>query len=66
MAFVACVPLILFLYRRSLVGPIPEFEKVLAAADEYKITNWSLFWKCIYVLGVVIVGFLLHPIHHLE
>jgi hypothetical protein len=66
LAFAACLPLILWMYRRALTGPIPEYDKVLASAADYKITNWSLFWKCAYVLGIVIVGFLLHPIHHLE
>jgi Na+/H+ antiporter NhaD/arsenite permease-like protein len=64
--FIVCVPLILLLYKKSLVGPIPDYHKVLEDAGEYRITNWSLFWKCAFVLGVVVIGFLLHPIHHLE
>jgi len=66
LTFVVCVPLILFLGRASLVRRIPDHDKVLAAAADYRITDWSLFWKCAFVLGVVLLGFLLHPIHHLE
>jgi hypothetical protein len=64
-AFIVCVPLILWM-DRSLIGRIPDFDKVLEAAADYRITDWSLFWKCVFVLGVVLLGFLLHPIHHLE
>jgi Na+/H+ antiporter NhaD/arsenite permease-like protein len=66
LTFIVCVPLILLLYKKALIGPIPDYPKVLAAAQEYRITNWSLFWKCAFVLAVVVIGFLLHPIHHLE
>jgi Na+/H+ antiporter NhaD/arsenite permease-like protein len=64
--FVVCVPLILLLNKKSLLGRIPDYDNVLAAAGDYRITDWGLFWKCTFVLGVVVIGFLLHPIHHLE
>ncbi|KAG1659936.1 hypothetical protein FOA52_015374 [Chlamydomonas sp. UWO 241] len=34
-------------------------------AFRYTITEWALFYKCIYVTGAVIIGFLLQPIHGL-
>jgi Na+/H+ antiporter NhaD/arsenite permease-like protein len=66
LAFIACLPVILLLFRTALLGRIPNYEKVLDMANQYRITNWSLFWKCTYVLGMVLVGFLLHPLHHLD
>jgi Na+/H+ antiporter NhaD/arsenite permease-like protein len=66
LAFIACLPLILVLFRSSLLGRIPNYEKVLEMGKQYRITNWSLFWKCVYVLGIVLLGFLLHPLHHLD
>jgi hypothetical protein len=37
--------LILWLYRDQLMGPIPDYSKVLATVSEYKVTDWDLMAK---------------------
>eukprot|EP00887_Chlorella_sp_A99_P002871 scaffold6.g2871.t1 len=56
MASAVCIPLMIWIYRRTLTGP----------AKKYRILDWNLMAKCSYVTGVVLVGFLLHPIHHVD
>jgi Na+/H+ antiporter NhaD/arsenite permease-like protein len=34
----------------------------LAEVDQYHITDWRLLWRCCYVTGAVIIGFLLQPV----
>ena len=125
MACVVCVPFLLWFYRRTLTGPIEQYDKVLEEVRTYRITDWALFskcgawawerckgqgwgWSCVtllgaawsggctgvavsalqersparfptsaavclpcpacaaYVTGVVLIGFLLHPVHHVD
>ena len=125
MACVVCVPFLLWFYRRTLTGPIEQYDKVLEEVRTYRITDWALFstcgawawerckgqgwgWSCVtllgaawsggctgvavsalqersparfptsaavclpcpacaaYVTGVVLVGFLLHPVAQLH
>ncbi|KAG1681137.1 hypothetical protein FOA52_015579 [Chlamydomonas sp. UWO 241] len=56
---------LILLHRSDLAGHVDNFEEVLAIVDQYTITEWALFYKCIYVTGAVIIGFLLQPIHGL-
>lgn len=46
MAAVVCVPLLLWLYNRYLLGPINRYEAVLEEVQSYRITDWDLFGKC--------------------
>lgn len=66
MAAVACIPLILFLYRHTLVPPIQRYQAMLEEVKSFRITDWDLFAKSAYVTLVVLIGFLLHPIHHVD
>ena len=119
MASVACIPLILFIYRGTLLGKIADFPGVLEEVKGFRITDWDLMAKCCecgvvvvvvsslpvhtsgcdyywwswgtqglmrlpspltgplarpappppraaYVTGCVLVGFLLHPVHHVD
>ncbi|KAL4423292.1 hypothetical protein ABPG77_004561 [Micractinium sp. CCAP 211/92] len=66
LASVACVPLILFMYRRTLVPPIQRYAAMLEEVKSFRITDWNLFAKSAYVTLVVLVGFLLHPVHHVD
>lgn len=66
MAAVACVPLILWLFRKTLLGPIQKYDEILEEVQAFRITDWDLFAKCSYVTGAVLIGFLLHPVHHVD
>jgi hypothetical protein len=45
---------------------VENFEEVLLITSKQKIKDWRLFWICIYITSGVILGFLLHPVHHLN
>lgn len=113
MAAAVCTPLLLWFYRRMLLGPVNRYTAVLEEVKAFRITDWHLFAKCgewicavpaladgrvteaggaevplawpatlpppvdpicrprrprvaAYVTGIVLVGFLLHPIHHVD
>ncbi|KAL4436773.1 hypothetical protein ABPG75_003912 [Micractinium tetrahymenae] len=66
MAAAACIPLVLFLYRRTMMPPIQRYAAMLEEVKSFRITNWDLFAKSAYVTLVVLVGFLLHPVHHVD
>lgn len=56
MAAVACVPLILWLFRKTLLGPIQKYDEILEEVQAFRITDWDLFAKCSYVTGAVLIG----------
>lgn len=61
------VPMLTFcIFRGTLTGPIENYEEVLATAREYRITDWPLMAKSVYVTAAVFAGFLLHPVHHVD
>ena len=43
-----------------------EYNNLLRLRDQFRITNWHLFMQCMIVLGFVVLGFLLHPLHHID
>ena len=66
LASIPAIFLILFLYKKDLTGSIPSYQEVLATTSQYKITDWVLFARSSYVTLIVVVGFLLHPVHHFD
>ena len=46
MASVVCIPLILFIYRGTLLGAIADFPRVLEEVKGFRITDWDLMAKC--------------------
>lgn len=44
-ASIPAVGVILCMYRRELLGPVPQYNKVLGAVREYRITDWNLMAK---------------------
>lgn len=44
-ASIPAAAVVLWLYRVDLLGPVPEYSKVLAVVKEYKITDWNLMAK---------------------
>jgi hypothetical protein len=46
MATVVCIPLILFIYRKTLTCPIQDHKSLMEEVAKFRITNWPLFAKC--------------------
>jgi hypothetical protein len=44
-ASIPAAVLILWLYRDQLLGPIPDYAKVLSTVSEYRVTDWDLMAK---------------------
>lgn len=44
-ASVPAAALILWLYRKELLGPIPDYSKVLSTVGQYRVTDWDLMAK---------------------
>jgi Na+/H+ antiporter NhaD/arsenite permease-like protein len=66
-AMIAATPLIVFvIFRGSLTGLLENYEDVSASTNEYSITDWPLLAKSSYVTFAVLLGFILHPIHHVD
>jgi Na+/H+ antiporter NhaD/arsenite permease-like protein len=62
----ACLGLLLFIYRRDL-RPNPEHrQRAESMTLEGLITDRSLLGKSLIILGLVLVGFLLHGALHLQ
>lgn len=59
LASVPALAIVLLLYRRDLLGAIPNYADCLKATADYRILDWDLLAKAGYVTGVVVIGFLL-------
>lgn len=46
LASIFCVPLILLIYRKHLLGRIENYDKVLKSTEDFRITDWNLMAKC--------------------
>ncbi|KAG1678649.1 hypothetical protein FOA52_012656 [Chlamydomonas sp. UWO 241] len=57
---------LVLLFKKELTGRVDDFDRIIGIVDKAKIKDWALFWNCIFVVGGVVLGFLLHPIHHLN
>lgn len=54
LACVACVPLLLWMYRPTLMGGIQGYDAVLEEVRTFRITDWPLFAKCCEWQGLCI------------
>lgn len=63
-----CMLLLRFLNRDTLVGQVDKenYKKALRLKHRYQITNKHLLIQSLIVLATVILGFLLHPVHHVD
>ena len=66
LASLPALAVILLIYRKDLLGAIPSYDKCLSATSSYRILDWDLLAKAGFVTLIVVVGFLLHPVHHLD
>ncbi len=64
--FLLTVLPIAFLWRKRLVTTEEHRQRVLEFREREAITNPRLLKRCLFVLGLVLVGFLVHGTLHLE
>jgi hypothetical protein len=70
-ASIPAAALILWLYGDQLLGPIPDYSKVLSTVSEYKVTDWDLMAKSgaplllllllLHLLLLLLHAFIKHP-----
>ena len=60
-----CMLVIVSYYRKELSGPLLNVQEVLKKSNE-GIKDPELFSYCMICLGMVMLGFLLHPVHHVN
>lgn len=67
-AFVPCMFFLRFLYRKKVVGQVDQekYYSALRLRKTYTIKDKHLLIQSSIVLTTVIIGFLLHPVHHIE
>ena len=65
-ALAVIIPMLLFFFRTQLTNTADDRTEVLKLAPASFITDRNLLVKSIAVLTVVIVGFVLHTVIHLE
>lgn len=64
--FAACIPLVLWMFRRDLVPP-PDAQARAAGFDESRaITDRGLCYRCLAVLALTFLGFFAHGKLHLQ
>lgn len=60
------IAIMLFIYRKQLVADEEHVASILALNEKEFIKDWALLKRSLIVLGLTIVGFLLHQMLHLE
>ena len=68
---IPCMYIIVQHYKEDLQGELMDVKKVLEGKgkkkkEKTKIKDPVLFRNCMIVLGMVLLGFLLHPVHHVN
>ena len=58
--------LLRYIYRNDIIGTIDRMDVVEDLKGKTKIEDLPLFYKSIIVLGVTILLFVLHPVHHCD
>ncbi|MDP1720307.1 MAG: ArsB/NhaD family transporter [Candidatus Nanopelagicaceae bacterium] len=60
------IPMLVFMFRKQLVNSNSDRSAIMGLNAKEFITDTSLLKKSIAVLSAVILGFILHPVLHLE
>jgi Na+/H+ antiporter NhaD/arsenite permease-like protein len=55
-----------FLFRDAFTVAPERVVEVMRLSEREVIRDWRLMWQSLAVLGVVLVGFVLHPVLHYE
>lgn len=63
-----CMALLRVIYGGKLAGMVDKetYSNAVRLKKRYRITDRHLLTESLIVLGTVIFGFLLHPVHHVE
>ncbi|MGE5454394.1 MAG: SLC13 family permease [Methylocystaceae bacterium] len=64
--FIVTILILRLIYRKQLVADPANQAKVAAMDPDQAIKDPVLLKKCLWVIGIVIVGFVLHQFLHLE
>jgi len=51
-------------YGSAVVGPLRDFEQALKLAENFKIHDYVLLGQSLIAVSAVLIGLLLHPVHH--
>lgn len=65
-ALVVIIPMLMFMFRKQLTNTAEDRDAVMSLDAKSFITDRTLLVKSVAVLGVVVVGFVLHSVVHLE
>lgn len=60
------IAILLFFYRKQLSTTDDHIQSILAMEEKEYIKDWALLRRSLIVLGLTMVGFLLHQTLHLE
>ena len=58
--------LLLFIYRKELVVSDEDRQQLLTLSPKEEIKDWKLLKQSLAVLGLTILGFMLHSVLHME
>ena len=61
-----CMAFLVYFYREELKGKLENVDELLMHKENFNIKDMKLFWHSSIVLAMVLLGFLLHPIHHVN
>lgn len=64
--FVVITAILLFIYRKDLDAGEENINRLMSLEEREYIKDWKLLKKSLLVLGLTMVGFLLHQALHLE
>jgi Na+/H+ antiporter NhaD/arsenite permease-like protein len=61
-----CIPFLMFVFRKKLKTTSEKMEHVINIDNSRTITDFNLMIRSSIVLGLVILGFLLHDVIHIQ
>ena len=53
-----------YYYGSAVVGPLRDFEEALKLSEDFKIRDYVLLGQSLIAVAAVLIGLLLHPVHH--
>lgn len=65
-ALLFTIPLLMWMFRSSLVNSAKDRAEIMKLQAKSFITDSKLLTKSVVVLGIVIIGFLLHSLIHID
>ncbi len=62
----AVVSVLALIFKKSLVADPEKMNEIAKIDNTHTITDWGLMWRSTIILGLVILGFMLHDVLHVE